>query len=278
MIPKHRQWGHEYASIFKDASVVRAYPHRPPYPPRTFEILAGLIPEGAEPRTVLDAGSGTGCVARNLLDSAERVDAVDFSPAMIEAGRALPGGADPRLRWICAPMEQAPLDPPYALVVAAASLHWMEWEIVMPRFRDTLRPGGYLALVEEQASSSPWEAEVKRAVAPYSMNRDFEPYDMLTVARELELRGLFRQVGVVTTPFVPFRQSVDGLVESLHARNGFSRDRMDPEAARECDRLMRQVIRRHCPEGFVERRIAARIIWGRPGPERAGDGENRTRL
>ncbi len=62
------------------------------------------------PRSLLDAGTGPGDIARGLAPDCDRVDAVDFSRGMIRAARALPGGNDPRIRWICAPaLEQAGL-------------------------------------------------------------------------------------------------------------------------------------------------------------------------
>jgi trans-aconitate methyltransferase len=263
MLPKHKQWSAEYASIFADMSVVEAYRHRPPYPQQTFAILEGLIP-GAAPRAALDAGCGTGFVARPLAQYIDRLDAVDVSEAMIAAGTRLPGGDDPRLRWICGPIETAVVSPPYGLIVAAASLHWMEWDVVLPRFASWLAPQCYLAIVEDVALPNRWDAEVGPVLRHYSMNKDFQPYTMLTIAAELERRGLFQQVGVQTTDFMPFHQSIAGWVESLHARNGFSRDRMDPGAAAECDRKLAGIIARHCPTGIVEQQIAGRVIWGKP--------------
>lgn len=54
----------EYASVFRDSSVVRAYHHRPPYQLEAIEYLAGLV--GDTPRAVLDVGCGTGDIARPL--------------------------------------------------------------------------------------------------------------------------------------------------------------------------------------------------------------------
>lgn len=39
------------------------------------------------------------------------------------------------------------LDPPYALVVAGDSLHWMDWPVIVPRIRDVLSPNGSLGIV-----------------------------------------------------------------------------------------------------------------------------------
>jgi hypothetical protein len=65
---------------------------------------------------------------------------------------------------------------------------------------------------------------------------------------------------------VPFRQSVDEYVESFHARNGLSRDRMDAQAASAFDRQLRELVREHCSGGIVELQISGRVIWGRPQP------------
>src|SRR5688572_11670536 len=77
MQPKPAHLGEAYAAQFSDPGIVAAYHHRPPYPAPTFPMLAGLI--GSPPRVVLDAGCGTGDIARGLLPFVERIDAVDRS-------------------------------------------------------------------------------------------------------------------------------------------------------------------------------------------------------
>jgi hypothetical protein len=121
-----------------------------------------------------------------------------------------------------------------------------------------------LALVEDMAQPNPWDAAVGPILGRYSMNSDFAPYSMLTVVAELEQRRLFRLRGAHTTVPAPFRQSIDEWVETFHARNGFSRDRMAADAASTCDTALRAAIGRFCPDGLVEQSIAARVIWGVP--------------
>jgi len=266
-----RQFGVEYASIFQDASVVAAYPHRPPYPPQTFAMLAGLIDRSVSPARLLDAGCGTGQMTSGLLAHADQIDAVDVSVAMIEAGRAMAYGADTRINWIVGRMEEVALQPPYALIVAAASLHWMPWQATLPRFAQALSPHGYLALVEGRSPPGPWADELTLILAHYSMNQDFQPYNMGTIAAELQQRSLFRQVGVMETQPVRFRQSVDAWIASIHAGNGFSRDRMAPERAAAFDQHARTVMRKHCPTGVVDLPISARIIWGKPLTQANGE-------
>jgi SAM-dependent methyltransferase len=259
-----KQWSAEYASVFQDRSVVAAYRYRPAYPPETFAFLSNLIPANATPRKVLDAGCGTGFVARPLAPLVDHVDAVDISEAMIAMAQRLPGGERATIRWIAAPIETAPLDGPYALIVAAASLHWMDWERTLPRFAALLAPGCVLALVDALAQPNPWDGAVGPILARYSMNTDFAPYSIASVTGELERRGLFQLRGEHITAPAPFRQPVDEWVESFHARNGFSRDRMALDAASACDAELRAAIDRFCPNGVVEQSIGARVLWGDP--------------
>jgi SAM-dependent methyltransferase len=262
MSPKPKQWSPEYASVFQDPSVVTAYAYRPTHPPETFTFLAGLIPPTAPSRIVLDAGCGTGFIARFLAPHVDRVEAIDISSEMVTTGQSLPGGADPRIVWSVGSLETAPLQGPYALIVAGDSMHWLEWETVFPRFRAHLVPGGYLALVSVDSLPNPWDKSVGPILAQYSLNRDFQPYTMRTVAAELESRSLFHFVGSHETASIPFRQSIHDWVASFHARNGFSRDRMDPVAAAACDECLEQVITPYCSEGVVEQYIFATILWG----------------
>ncbi len=135
----------------------------------------------------------------------------------------------------------------------------------MSRFYEALTPGGHLAVVEQVMEPTSW-SDALGFIGEYSLNKDFQPYDMLTVTQELTGGGLFQQVGIQTTASVSFRQSVDEYVESFHARNGLSRDRMNANAASAFDRHLRELVSQHCPNGVVELQIRGRVIWGKPQP------------
>jgi SAM-dependent methyltransferase len=165
--PKPAQWGPEYGSVFAEPSVAAAYRHRPPYPPAAIAALVGLLAPRT-PARVLDAGCGTGHVARRLAPLVEQVDAVDIAPTMITAGQPDPGGDHPHIRWACSPLETFAADPPYALIVAGSSLHWMEWEVVLPHFASWLAPGGVLVLLDERTKPMPWADEIRPVVTRFS--------------------------------------------------------------------------------------------------------------
>ncbi len=186
--PKPDCWAPELAASFHLDAVAGAYRFRPPYAPSLFTTLAGLVVD--EPRTVLDLGCGPGDLARHLASMVDRVDAVDVSLAMIQQGRALEHGDHPGLRWIHGSAEDAPLDPPYALVVAGDSLHWMDWPVIVPRIRDVLAPNGLLAIAAKVwGTGAPEEREIW---VRYGRSQTWRPLDLV---QELGSRGLFEKRG-----------------------------------------------------------------------------------
>lgn len=261
MLQKPKHLAPNYGAQFKDRSIVDAYRHRPPYPAEIFTILAELI--NGEPQHVLDVGCGTGNLSRYLVERSERLDAVDFSLPMLEQGKQLPNGNHPRLRWVHGSIEEIALDPPYALVTAGESLHWMDWNSVLPRFRELLIPGGYLAIVEHDTLPDPWHAALREIIPHYSTNKDFHSSDN-TMLETLEQHGLFQKVGEKMTAPVPFVQSVDDYIESYHSRNGFSRERMSPAMADAFDREARKILFRSYPSGVMSLQVIGSVVWGIP--------------
>ncbi len=268
MQPKPKHWQTEYSAWFQGAGIVAAYPNRPPYPLETFAILTGLMAADA-PRVVLDVGSGTGDLARRLASLVERVDAVDLSAGMIETGKRLPGGDDPHIRWIHAAAEQAPLAPPYALITAGESIHWMAWDALMPRLAAVLAPGGALAIVERNWEGPPalW-ARMAPLFLRYSANKAFQPSDIIA---ELEGRGLFRKTGEQRTAPAPWRPTVAEYIACRHSQNGFSRERMAPGEADAFDAAIREAVRETVVEGTIVERdgrlelaVTAMVVWGEP--------------
>ena len=256
--PRPEHLGRAYAERFRDQSVVDAYHFRAPYPEETFDILVSLLTD--EPRAVLDVGSGSGDIARRLVDRVERVDAVDFSLPMIEKGKTLPNGTHPRLRWIYGPAEEAPLDPPYALITAGQSMHWMDWDMVLPRFRTALTPHGSVVLVGIEGKL-PWDDEIRPIIKRYSTNPRYQQVDVIA---EWKARTLFEKGGEKVTAPVYFAQPLDTYIESFHGRSSLSREQMGSEAAAAFDNEMREVIIKYLADEIVGGEIYATIVWGRP--------------
>ncbi len=259
MVQKPKHFSGEYAEQFKYKDVVEAYRFRPPYSVETFDILASLIQ--SEPRRVLDIGSGTGSIARYLVDRVESLDAVDFSQHMIEMGKQLPNGDNPRLHWLYGRAEDVPLDPPYALITAGESLHWMDWNVVLPRFHELLAPGAYLAVIEPRTQPDPWTL-LQKIILRYRTNKDkWQVYDML---EELEKHSLFQKVGEEKTATFRFTQSIDDYIESYHSRNGFSKERMGAEQVAAFDWEAKESLLSLYTEGIIPLQVATSVVWGLP--------------
>lgn len=258
MQPKPAHLSGDYPKQFSDPSVAAAYIHRAPYPDAIFAQLVRLLAPAS--RRVLDLGCGTGDIARRLAPLVERVDAIDISAPMIALGKMLPGGDDPRLRWILGSAEDAPLDPLYGLVTAGESLHWMEWSVVLPRIASVLAPGGVLALIERQAQP-PWWSALLGPIVRYSTNREFRPYKLVN---ELTQRRLFTPLGEFRTAPVASRQAVEDYIEAIHSGNGFSRDRMAPEEAAAFDRAAAALLARYAQNDTIAWQTWAVVRWGVP--------------
>jgi hypothetical protein len=185
---------------------------------------------------------------------------------MIAQGKTLANGNHANLNWICSPAETAPINPYYGLITAASSLHWMDWDVLLPQLATALAPGAFLAIFDDNLVPGEWNRHINRLIPQYSTNRDFTPYNLI---EELNSRRLFALVGQQETQPKPYSQSIDENIEAMHSRNGFSRDRMTPAAAKEFDAKMRQILLNHFPDGFVHLQVKTTVCWGRPLTARA---------
>jgi ubiquinone/menaquinone biosynthesis C-methylase UbiE len=260
MEPKPAFLGPHVASAFQEESVIAAYPRRAPYPQSLFQKLVELMTGPS--RRVLDVGTGTGDVARRLAPYVARVDAVDWSAGMIALGKQLPGGDDTRIHWTHGRIEEVALDPPYSLITAGESLHWMDWNAVLPRFATALEAEALFAIVNRSEHEVPWREALKPVYRRYSTNQEYRPYDML---HELESRGLFRRAGKWDSEPVPFAQPVEDYIEYHHSMSGFSRERMGPIAAQAFDDELRAILLAHADaDGVLHMQIVGSVEWGTP--------------
>jgi SAM-dependent methyltransferase len=253
----------EIAKGFQDEQVVAVYHHRPPYPAEAIELLLGFAQGGA----VIDLGCGPGDLARRIAPHVERVDAVDFSEAMVARGKQLPGGDRANLHWQVGRAEEAELHPPYALATAGESLHWMDGDVVLPRL------GTRLAIVDRDWGGSPVIVE---AMLPlwqrYSSVKNFARYDLI---EELTKRGLFTLEDERRCAPEPWRPTIEEYLDARHSQRGFSRPHMGEEAAAAFDTAVKEALDRLIASGDLttagdrlELEAGAKISWGTPSAAR----------
>lgn len=262
MKPKPSHLQPEYGAQFGDKSVAETYGTRLPYPPELFDFLVRLSGNPAQP--ILDLGCGTGDIALGIAAlTTGLVDAVDQSEAMLAVARRRRLEGPASVRWFCESAEEFRLGGPYALVVAGESLHWMDWNLVLPKIEGALSRGAHLAIVEgREFKNPPWRAELLGLIPRYSTNQAYQPYDLI---QELTSRGLFREVGRRTIHGGSSSQPIDDYIESFHTRNGFSRERMPLDQAHRFDDAARSLVGPFAKNGVVSGVTTTSVVWGLPG-------------
>jgi SAM-dependent methyltransferase len=262
MSPRPDYLGDWFVARFQDQSVVDRYHLRPSYPPETFAILSALISD--EPRVILDVGCGTGNLARPLASFAERIDAVDVSLPMLARAGALPGGASPKIRWLHGRIEDVETQPPYALITAGESLHWMDLGVALPRFAQWLSPHGVLAIAHLGDSGDwpvPWRDGYRQIARRFTNNPSYRPFDLIG---ELERLHLFQKLGERKTTPVPMRQTVEDYIAAQHARSNLSLDTMTAAQAAQFDTEMQALLFPFAQSGLLTFPVGGGVTWGRP--------------
>jgi hypothetical protein len=110
---------------------------------------------------------------------------------------------------------------------------------------------------------TPWRPELLPIIRHYSTNRDYQPYNTVD---ELTGRGLFTVLGQARTQPVDISQSVADYVESFHARNGLSRDRMQPKIAADFDAAATEILAPYAVNGKLHWQHHGSLLWGEPDP------------
>lgn len=253
--------GPEYGAQFTDLSVVSAYARRPPYPEGLFRLLIDLA--GGSSGPILDLGCGMGDVLVGLVEGGcTRIDAVDPSKPMLDTARSRLIPSAGSVRYFECMAETFSFEDTYSLVVTAESLHWMDWERVLPRIGGSLGAAASLAIVtERRIAGLPWEADLPPLLGRYSTNREYEPYDLV---EELVSRALFEVSDSRCVRGGPFRQSFSDYVESFHSRNGFSRERMTSRSVRDFAGAVCELVSPHLEEDQVVGEVEATVVWGNP--------------
>jgi SAM-dependent methyltransferase len=251
-------WSVHNAAAFQLDDVVENYHLRSPYPSTLAPFLLALaVTPGA---AVLELGCGTGEITVALAQHVERIDAIDVSRQMIEKGRSMPGGDHAAIRWIVGRAEDAPLDGPYGLAVAGKSLHWMDWDIVLPRLAGALAPGAVLAIAVS-IDPPPWAEDLHPLISRYSAIQNWENADLIGL---LEGRGVFKRLGEKQFEAEPYQRTVEEYIDGLHATSGLARERMGPDNARVFDEEVRALAAPHAVDGVLELAAGAEVAWGRP--------------
>jgi SAM-dependent methyltransferase len=256
-----------YGARFALHRMAANYRFRPDYSSEVYDTLSGLLPD--RPRTLLDAGCGPGKIVRALVDQIDGADAVDPSEEMLQLARSLPAGDDPKIRWVSARIEEAELSPPYGLIVAAASIHWMELDRVLPRFRESLARRAFLAVLDGDAPiDPPWEGEATRFILDFLESIEGErPKWWANASQRLRQPILdhpaFECVGTVISKPVLVAQNITDFLKCEHSRATWAEDHLGEKASAQFDEGLRKVLTPFASGGSLTFSVQTRVEWGR---------------
>ena len=114
------------------------------YPPEFYERIAksDLCVKG---QRVLDLGTGTGVLPRNMLHFGAKWVGTDISENQIAMARKLSKGTD--IEYIVSPSESLNLsDGSFDVITACQCFWYFDHETIMPRLRNMLKPDGKIYL------------------------------------------------------------------------------------------------------------------------------------
>jgi SAM-dependent methyltransferase len=164
---------------------------RVPYAPALIRRVAGVVGLGRRHR-VLDLGCGPGPLARQFAAFAEEVVAMDPTPEMLNAARALADGIA-NIRLVAgSSYDLGPQLGRFQLVVMGRSFHWMDRVDTLRRLDGLVEAGGALALFQDSAPALPanaWRKVWLDICASYEPKTGAHQHDPHWVRHEAILLG-----------------------------------------------------------------------------------------
>ena len=114
------------------------------------ELLLSTIPDGT--RSILDVGTGTGALAKRLLDNGFSVDCVSPSPYLTERARANVGD---RAQIFECKYEDLETDKRYDLVLFSESFQYIPMDSSLALSQKLLNPGGHILICDFFRNETP---------------------------------------------------------------------------------------------------------------------------
>nr|QQZ49590.1 methyltransferase domain-containing protein [Phenylobacterium glaciei] len=139
-------------------------------PPHSLSAGPVRPPAPAHPgrERLLDLGCGPGKLTLTLAPHFREVLAVDPSAAMLRLAQHLDAGANPHIAWTEAFAEDVALPANLDLIVAGASIHWMDAPRLFPRLAAALAPQGQMAILGgDGPAAAPWIAAWNQTIVDW---------------------------------------------------------------------------------------------------------------
>ncbi len=140
-------------------------------------------------------------------------------------------------------------------------MHWMDWDVVLPRVAGNLNPGAVLALVVSTPEPPPWNDQLREIWSRYSVIQNWENADLIAL---LESRGLYEQINQTKLPSEPFTRTVAEYIAAQHATSSLPRGRMGPNQANAFDHEVRELVTPYARGDVLELAASAEVDVGHP--------------
>jgi len=214
---------------FEEREVAQHYRFRPEYPSALFDRLISLCPRR---QRALDLGCGTGKITRGICGAFASVTAIDASISMLEVGQALQDNRRGNINWILGLAEEANFgEEKFDLIVAAASIHWMDHQLLFPRLLDHVDKDHVFAVIDgDGAYQPPWQEAWDDFLSEWILELTGETYESNRVdspfAKKMTRHRDWLELEGETTFKHIVSQSIEEFILCQYSRDTFALSRL----------------------------------------------------
>lgn len=254
---------------FENKEVAEHYKYRPDYPADLFSQLYKLSRNHG---SALDLGCGNGKVARQLCGVFNAVTAVDPSESMLAVAQKLQATGSQNISWVCSLAEEADFaDCSFDLIVAAASIHWMDHALLFPRLLHHVAVDHVFAVVDgDGAYQPPWQNDWDDFLSKWIFELKGERYEPgeknSPFAKKMKRHRDWLSVEGEAFFEHNFSQTVDDFIRCQFSRDTFAPSKLGSRIG-EFSEDLRQVVSPHADdEDMLAYCVQSRVEWGEIRP------------
>ena len=187
---------------------------------------------------------------------------------MLRVARTQQRNGATNITWVHDLAESANLvGSPFDLVVAAASIHWMDHSIVFPRLSSAVRADHVIAIVDgDGAFELPWEDAWDEFLAYWIYQLKGETYepgrtDTAFATRMTRYREWIDVEGEINEVADKITQPIASFIACQHSRDTFAPSKLGARMD-EFDAGLRTILEPHANDGALTYSVRTRLEWG----------------
>ncbi len=152
----------------------------------------------------------------------------------------------------------------FNLMVAAASIHWMDHARLFPQLKEAAVPDHVFAVVEgDGAHEPPWKDDWLVFLSKWIPRTKGEPMDQANHDMFMNAYREFLDIqGEQTMISTPFRQTIDGFIGCQLSRNTFAPSMLGDQLSAFISEL-RELLEPHAANDQLTYEVDTVVTWGR---------------